>query len=291
MNRDEFGRLVATLRTEIIDLNTGRPMTQSSLATLANLPTRTIGQIEQGQKMNLDPQTLHQLVGALRLTTLEHKALLAAAAEVDIEPFSDIKQPDAILNDLLTSTQTLCLPAMIYDSYFNIIAGNTLMFALSNASDELIETGEESPAGFNLLRYIFADSSSYRHVAGPEWKLYGRRNVQHFRSASLKYRYTERFKAIFTDLCRNLAFQEAWVGSKYTERDLYYPWNDYEYIHPIYGPLNYISSESVTFTSAEDLFLVTHIPRNWETIHTFEQIGREKGLHMHRFTSWPYDEV
>lgn len=288
MNREEFGKLVATLRTELIDLSTGRPMTQSTLAQLANLPPRAIGQIEQGQKMNLDPQTLHQLVGALRLTILERKAFLSAAAEVDIDPLPNIKPPETILNDLLAATRTLYVPAMIYDSYFNIVAGNSIMVALSNASDELIASGEQSPAGFNLLRYIFADASSYRHVAGPQWKQYGKRNVQHFRAASLRYRYTERFKAIFTDLCKNLAFQEAWVGSKYASGELHNSWTEYEYVHPIYGALNYISVESTTFTGAEDLFLVSHVPRNRETVHMFEQIGRENGLHMHRFTLWPY---
>ena len=290
MNREEFGSLVAALRMEIIDLSTGRPMTQPTLAKLANLPARAIGQIEQGQKMNMDPQTLHQLAGALRLTTLERTAFLAAAGELDIDPLPDIKPPAELLDELLSVTQTLCVPAMIYDSYFNIIAGNSIMFALSNASEELLSSGEASPAGFNLLRYIFADNSSYRQVAGPQWKQYGRRNVQHFRAASLKYRFTERFQLVFNDLCKNLAFQEAWAGSKYAGNDLYNRWTEYEYIHPTFGALNYISTESTTLTSAEDLFLVTHIPRNRETLHTFEQIGREQGLNMHRLTPWPYDE-
>lgn len=291
MNREEFGRLVASLRKEIIDLRTGKFLIAKELASRSNLLEKTISEIERGRKMNLDPETLTSLATGLGLTSIERSAFLAAASAVDIDPWPDIDPPDVILQELLAATQTLCVPAMIYDSYYNIIAGNSIVFALSgieNMSD--VATEEPSPASFNLLRYIFADELTFRDVAGPMWKTFGRRTVQHFRATSLKYRYTDRFNAIFTDLCNYMAFQEAWTSSKYASGDRNTVMAEYDYIHPKYGALNYISVESVTLTSREDLYLVTHLPRNRETIQAFEALGREVGLNMHRFTPWPYEE-
>lgn len=290
MNREEFGRLVASLRKEIIDLRTGKFLIAKELANRANLLEKTISEIERGRKMNLDPETLTNLATGLGLTSLERSAFLAAASEIDINPLPNIDPPDVILHELLTATQTLCVPAMIYDSYYNIIAGNSIMFALSGIEDmSTIATENPSPASFNLLRYIFADELTYRDVTGPMWKTFGHRTVQHFRATSLKYRYTERFNAIFTDLCNYIAFQEAWTSSKYVSNDMNKVMAEYDYIHPKYGALSYISVESMTLTSNEDLYLVTHLPRNRETMQAFEALGREVGLNMHRFTPWPYD--
>lgn len=291
MNREDFGRLVASLRKEIIDLRTGKFLIAKELASRANLLEKTISEIERGRKMNLDPETLTNLATGLGLTSLERSAFLAAASEIDINPLPNIDPPDVILHELLTATQTLCVPAMIYDSYYNIIAGNSIMFALSGIEDmSAIATENPSPASFNLLRYIFADELTYREVAGPMWKTFGRRTVQHFRATSLKYRYTDRFNAIFTDLCTHIAFQEAWTSSKYVSSDMNKVMAEYDFIHPKYGALNYISVESVSLTSNEDLYLVTHLPRNRETMQAFEALGREVGLNMHRFTPWPYDD-
>lgn len=291
MNREEFGKLVARLRKEITDLRTGKFLTAKELATRSNLLEKTISEIERGRKMNLDPETLTNLATGLGLTSLERSALLVAASEISIEPLPGIDPPELILQKLLTATQTLCIPAMIYDSYYNIIAGNSMMVALSGIEDiTSVASDNPSPANFNLLRYIFADDLTYREVTGPRWKSYGRRTVQQFRATSLKYRYTERFNALFVDLCNHMAFQEAWTSSKYTNNDMHNRAAEYDYVHPKYGPLNYISVDSVTLTGREDLFLATHIPRNRETMRTYEELGRGVGLNMHRLTSWPYKD-
>lgn len=289
MNREEFGKLVASLRKEIIDLRTNKFVTAKELARRSNLLEKTVSEIERGRKMNLDPETMTSLATGLGLTSLERHALQNAASEIDIDPLPDIAPPEEILQRLLNATQSICVPAMIYDSYFNIIAGNSIMFALSGISDMgQIREGEDEPAKYNLLRYIFDESLTYRNVTGPMGKTYAQRNIHHFRAISIKYRYTERFGAIFNDLCNYLAFQEAWSASRYNDRDVYNQWGELEYIHSKYGALDVISTEAVTLTSQENLYLVTHIPRSRETMRTFEELGKEVGLNMHRFAPWPY---
>jgi len=73
MDRKEFGKLIAALREEHLEFS-ARGMgvwTQAKLAKEANLPEKTISQIEQGRKMNLDAQTMTQLARALKLTAAE----------------------------------------------------------------------------------------------------------------------------------------------------------------------------------------------------------------------------
>ncbi len=289
MTKEDFGRLVTALRKENIDMAVGKVWTQKTLAQRSNLAERTIGQIEQGTKMGLDPQLLAQLANALNLTSLERKAFHAAAAEVDIDlTFSIKKTPAEVLDELLLETRNVRTPAFIYDSYYNVIAANSIMRALSFATDELLETGHDTPAGFNLLRYYFAPESPYRDLLGPGWSKFAIRTVQHFRASSLRYRHTERFVAIFKDLCRYPLFQDFWVRTKYADEDIYYSWEGVNYHHPELGPVNFIVTEVATLTGEETLFFITYVPRDRETSKAFEDLGQRKGTNMHRLMPWPY---
>ena len=289
MTRDDFGRLVAALRKENVDVAVGKVWTQKALAERSNLAERTIGQIEQGTKMGLDPQLLFQLADALGLTSLERKAFHAAAAEVDIDPSFSIGKPvEAILTELLAETRDVRVPAFIYDSYFNVIAANSMARALSFVSNELFETGHDTTAGFNLLRYYFAPESPYRDLLGPGWSKFAIRTVQHFRAASLKYRYTERFAAIFKDLCRYPLFQDFWARTKYADENIYYSWEGVKYHHPELGAVNFIVTEVATLTGQENLAFVTYLPRDRETSRAFEDLAQREGANMHRLMPWPY---
>ncbi|MFN8493430.1 MAG: helix-turn-helix domain-containing protein [Caldilineaceae bacterium] len=289
MNREEFGRLIAALRKENIDMRAGKVWTQKMLAEKANLSERTIGQLEQGDKMNLEPQVLAQLAKALNLTSMERRALYAAAAEVDMQQYLAFAKPAAaILDELLAATNHLRCPAFIYDSYCNVIALNTLIRALSILPDALLASGPASPAGFNLLRYYFAPESPYKTLLAADWTTFALRVVQHFRAASLPYRYTERFTAIFKDLCQYPLFQDFWVRTKFASEDIYHRWEGIAYQHPQLGPLDYIITEVATLTGCEDLYLVTYVPRDRQTVAVFEDLARQAGVNMTRLQPWPY---
>jgi len=290
MNRSEFGQLVAALRKENIDLLEGKVWTQKRLAARANLPERAIAQVEQGTKMNLDGQFVAQLATALGLTTMERMAFLNAAAEVDIDPYSMIaKTPSNVLDELLAATREIRLPTYIYDAYGNLVAINSIMHALAIMPEALWETGHLSPAGFNVLRYYFAPESPIRTFLGINWTQFAVRLMQHFRVTTLKYRHTDRFRAIFRDLYQYPLFQDFWARTKYAEEDLYHRWDGIAYHHPELGPLNYFATEVTTLTSCEELFLVTYIPRDRQTTETLEGVAERVGINMHRATAWPYD--
>lgn len=289
MNRAEFGQLVAALRKENIDLLEGKVWTQKRLAERANLPERAIGQIEQGTKMNLDGPVIAQLADALGLTTMERSAFLTAAAEVEVDLDATLlKAPADVLGELLAAARGIRLPAYIYDSYNNLIALNSPMRALSILPDTLWETGHQSPAGFNVLRYYFAPESPIRSFLGINWNQFAVRLVQHFRATSLKYRHTDRFHAIFRDLYQYPLFQDYWARTKYAEEDLYHRWDAITYHHPELGALNYITMEVATLTGREDLFLVTYVPRDQATVKTLEALASHVGTNFHMAITWPY---
>ncbi|MEZ4864795.1 MAG: helix-turn-helix transcriptional regulator [Caldilineaceae bacterium] len=293
MNRAEFGQLVVALRKENIDLLEGKIWTQKHLAARANLPERMIGQLEQGNKMNLEPTVIAQLAQALGLTSMERAAFHAAAAEVDVNSFVSLQKPPAIIfAELLAATNDVRLPTYIYDAYGTVVALNAAMRALSILPEAMWATGNESPAGFNLLRYYFASDSPIRTFLGINWTQFAVRTVQHFRATSLKYRHTTRFHTIFRDLYQYPAFQDFWARSKYVDEDVYHRWDGIAYHHPQLGPLNYIVTEAATLTGREELFLVIYVPRDRQTAETFEALAQRVGVNMHKAASWPYaDEL
>lgn len=289
MNREEFGRLIAALRKENIDMGAGKMWTQKMLAEKANLSERTIGQLEQGDKMNLEPQMLAQLATALHLTSMERHAFYAAAAEVEIDArMFFAKPPEAILDEVLKATDSVRCPAYIYDSYHNVLAFNTIIRALAILPEAMLLSGANSPGGFNLLRYYFAPESPYKTLLGADWTKYSLRIMQHFRASSLRYRHTERFALLFKDLCQYPLFQDFWVRTKYADEDIYYRWEHIAYHHPQFGPLSYIATESLTLTGYEDLYFVTFVPSDRPTVLTFENLTQQVGTHMQRLTHWPY---
>lgn len=291
MNREEFGMLVKALRTEVIVLPEGRPMTQQELADKIMHSSRTIGQIEQGDKRNLEPQIIAKLADAFGLTSMERTAFYAAAAQVDIDPRSAVPgQPADVLQMLLDASRNIQLPALIYDSLYTVVAANSLMLKLSNVQDALLEDGHQMAAGFNLLRYYFNDESAFPSVLGPGWERFAIRNVQHFRASSLQYRHTKQFERIFSDLCQYSLFQDFWTRTRYVGEDIFYPWEGVDYHHPDLGPMTYIVSEVPTLTGCEDLYLVTYIPRDKKTTVVFQEMVSQLGANMHRFAKWPYED-
>lgn len=135
----------------------------------ANLAEKTIAQLEQGKKMNLDPQTLTQLARALKLTAGEQLELYTAA-EVDSEPHKAIRdRAEDTLRTLLRLLGDVRVPAYLHDPYANVIAGNTAVTELLHVPQPLLADASSLASGFNLMRYIFSPQSPFRVMLGDAW--------------------------------------------------------------------------------------------------------------------------
>lgn len=291
MDRKEFGKLIAALREEHIEFS-GKGMgvwTQAKLAKEANLPEKAISQIEQGRKMNLDAQTMTQLARALKLTAGEQGALFSAAAEVGADPKYMIReQATPALQTLLKLIGDIRLPAYICDPYTNVVASNTLALAVLQVPETMIQAAPTLASGFNLLRVVFAPASSFRQLMGERWSALAEVSLHYFRTTTLRYRHTLRFRAILAELSELPTFRDLWFTTQNYGEDFLPPWTTYAYLHPEWGQVSFIAHVSTAPTTQGTLYLTTYLPCTKETAELFETFIRRHGLGVRRFAQWPY---
>ena len=152
MDRKAFGKLVAALREEHIDFSARGVgvWTQAKLAKEANLPEKTIAQLEQGRKMNLDSYSLMQIARALKLTASEQYRFFSAAAEVDTEPHRTLQnRAEETLRNLLRLMNDIRVPAYLLDPYVNVLAGNNIALTLLNVPELMIKSAASSQSSLS----------------------------------------------------------------------------------------------------------------------------------------------
>jgi len=291
MDRKEFGKLIAALREEHIEFSARGigVWTQAKLAKEANLPEKTISQLEQGRKMNLDAQTITQLAHAFKLTADEQVAFLAAAAEVGADPQYMLYEagPHA-LQMLLKLIGEIRLPAFICDHYANVLAGNTLALAVLHVPEQMIQAAPTLASGFNLLRVVFAPESPFRQLMGDHWTERAADSLHYFRTTTLRYRHTPQFRAILAELSELPAFRDLWFATQSYAAEFTPSWSTYTYLHPDWGQVSFIAHISTTLTDQGALYLTTYLPCTKETAELFEGFIRRHGLGVRRFAQWPY---
>lgn len=291
MDRKEFGKLIAALREEHIEFSAkGMGVwTQAKLAREANLPEKAISQIEQGRKMNLDAQTMTQLARALKLTADEQVELFATAAEVGADAAYILReQAGPALQTLIKLIGEIRLPAFICDHYTNVLAGNTLALAVLNVSESMIQAAPTLASGFNLLRVVFAPESPFRTLMNEHWHARAEASLHYFRATTLRYRHTQRFRAILAELSELPAFRDLWFTTQNYAEDFTPTWTTYTYHHPELGAVSFIAHISTTLTDHGALYLTTYLPCTKETTETFETFIRRHGQGVRRFAQWPY---
>lgn len=293
MDRKAFGKLVAALREEHIDFSARGVgvWTQAKLAKEANLPEKTIAQLEQGRKMNLDSYSLTQIARALKLTASEQYRFFSAAAEVDTEPHQTLQnRAEETVRNLLRLMNDIRVPAYLLDPYVNVLASNSLALTLLNVPEFMLKSATSAASGFNLMRYVFAPESPLKPLLGSTWSARATSNVLFFRATTLKYRHTRRFKTILAELSTYPSFRDIWFNTQIYAEELAQDWSHYEYSHPEYGEVNFISHISSTPTSAGNLSLTSLLPRTKATTAAFEEIIRRQGLSVRTFIDWPYPD-
>ncbi len=291
MDRKEFGKLIAALREEHIEFSAKGigVWTQAKLAKEANLPEKAISQIEQGRKMNLDAQTMTQLARALRLTTGEQVAFFATAAEVGADPKYIMREPAAhSLQTLTKLIGEIRLPAFICDPYANVLAANTIALAVLKVPEPMINSAPTLASGFNLLRVVFSPESPFRQFMGEHWSERAEASLHYFRASTLRYRHTQRFRAILAELSELPFFRDLWFTTQNYAEDPMPGWTTYTYTQQELGNVSFIAHISVTLTDQGALQLTTYLPCTKETAEIFETFIRRQGLGVRRLAQWPH---
>lgn len=292
MKRKEFGELLAALRQ---DLN----WTQFQFAEAADIDEPIISQIERGVKKHFEPELLFNLANALQLNTLERREFFLAASGLDQKQI--VRQPSAatstdvfnvrkMLDKMIELTGQIRLPAFITDVYSDIIAVNNIMLSFYKAPATLFENMDRIPGGYNTTRFNFGKDLAARGSILDHWDNYALNSMRSFRENSLRYRAQPYFKYLmkaFRNPAEYPLFDRYWKMVSSVEEDKENTTDYFAYRHVEFGEVKYTSSANTSITSFGELFVVQYLPLDEGTSGIFEQIAKQAGQGVVRFSPWP----
>lgn len=292
MKRKEFGELLAALRQ---DLN----WTQFQFAEAADIDEPIISQIERGVKKHFEPELLFNLANALQLNTLERREFFLAASGLDQKQI--VRQPSAatstdvfnvrkMLDKMIELTGQIRLPAFITDVYSDIIAVNNIMLSFYKAPATLFENMDRIPGGYNTTRFNFGKELAARSNMLDHWDNYALNSMRSFRENSLRYRAQPYFKYLmkaFRNPAEYPLFDRYWKMVSSVEEDKEITTDYFAYRHVEFGEVKYTSSANTSITSFGELFVVQYLPLDEGTSGIFEQIAKQAGQGVVRFSPWP----
>lgn len=288
MNRKNFGQLITALRNEQFDPILGRAWTQKMLAEQTGLTERIIGDIERGQRVNLDAATLLALAKAFRLSTLERREFFAAVTEIeDVDTSANKRPAQEILEELLETLATIHMPAFIHDPFFDLIAMNSLYRTFHQLPQSTFRNGTAISLEHNYLGLAFGEKAFLKRSLPQLWRQYVLRNILQFRYMTLRYRHTTYFQALFRALYKELVFREIWAQCLYLADDVYSQIKINDYYHNYHGRISYAMTLTSTLTPYGYLYLSVLVPRDQYTDDVFAYLRRENKLHIDKINPWP----
>lgn len=291
MDRNEFGALVQVLRKQQQRLSWNKgEWSQASLAAKANLSTNTLGNIERGERVNLDASILQALAGALKLTSLEKQEFYYAASGVPEGRRSDVVYKSAQRTGelFLNYLTDIPWPAYISDVYGGIVAVNHSIRRLYGITDQIVEEALQISEGANTIRLFFDPKLGIRELFTQEWPKLAIHNIQFFRRTSLRYRATERFDRLLELLWDYPEFRTYWFEAYEVDSDNFYDSQRYEYFHaPLHKAVAYIALVSSAVTNLGELYSVVYAPLDGPTTEIFENLYNEGPPGMQRISEWP----
>ena len=288
MDSREFGKLLAALRKQNLN-EFGKTWNREELGKFIHISPHQLGRLERGTKKHLDTETLQLLADAFNLTTLERKELFFAAVGVSTD---EIVNPDdsetrLALNKLLTTLKKIQMPAFLVDDYADIVASNMMTMNLYQASASYLEKSSDGYAAFNLLKFIYDETSGYKKAVGTAWEDMARRNINFFRRVSLRQRHKPYFKKILTELRRIEKFDVHWYEVIRGPTCIDTVYDIFKWNHPLHGPIHLVFTEATLPTLYGNLYLFTYSPMDINTAKAFLEIAREVGGQVFQYAPWP----
>ncbi len=289
MGKKSFGLLVKALRQERI--HNGGSWTRKILSEKSGIPEATLGDIERGEKTNINIDDLQKLADVFELSTKERQGFFASAIGVSAEKMVvETKALNIVRDDVIRNLELINLPGFVIDSYCDIIAATSSIAQMLNISDDLIKKEPFRPGAYNLLRLVFSDEFNYRNMIGKsDWNEVAIRNIQLFRAITMQVRATSYFIESMNYLLENPStkkmFRLYWHGNSGIE-------DTYSDNHHILNcEISYVSTSSSTLTVAGELITVIYIPTNDQTRDLFTALtGLVNRPKVIRLAPWPQKE-
>lgn len=286
MYREQFGRLVVSLRQEQIDPQMRR-WTQQTLGEITKLGARVIAEIEQGRR-HPDPETVARLADAFQLSAGErHEFFVVASGLGEQAPISQADSPQDALDVVLRAMQQSTLPTFVHDDYGDLLAANATVVNLTDMSRQLFAASDRFSVGrFSTMRAIFDPALGYEQLLGSHWPGIALQQMQLFRRISLKHRAMLHMIATLEEINRLAPFRTFWI-----EAGLARPAPDssiirYEHPHRLSGqPLRYIGVAAAHRTVWGILYLATFVPQDFGTHALFTRLYEPASAE--RYADWP----
>lgn len=286
MNNNDFGLLLQTLRKNSID-EKGNRWTRDSLSETIHLTRSQLGRLERGDRKYLDSQVLQLLADAFKLTNLERREFLQAAAGIADAQIYGHQQPENQLDQLLSLMNNLQVPAFILDVYADLVAVNSSILALYQITPDLIAYANKIPAGMNFVNFVYSEELGLKSLLNSGWREVADMAMLFFRRSTLRYRHTLYFSHLFKTLLKEELFDIDWYTSQRLDDQCDATFEKLNYLHPKYGSLNYVATETVINTSNGELFLLIYNPTSKETVNVFSNLQSECGNSILRLAGWP----
>jgi len=286
MNLAEFGLLVKTLRQSNHD-EYGKRWTRESLSEKIHLTPHQLGRLERGDRKYLDNITLQFLAESLNLTALEQKELLLAAIGLPDKEIYGLAEREVSFSEITDPLEKVLMPAFIMDVYADMIAANSALLKLWMLTPELLAYAETIPAGFNVVNFMYSSQSGFKAMIGPRWREYALIEIYLFRRSSLRFRHTAYFQHVFQTLLKEKEFDIDWYSSHRNTTHYNFTYVDYSYVHPFYGPLSYLITETGISTIKDNLYLIVYNPLDDKTASVFKELIEPDNFHVRKMADWP----
>ena len=290
MNLSDFGKLVKALRHSSMDDN-GNRWTRDTLSNAVHLTANQLGRLERGDRKYLDNQTLQLLAESFKLTNLEQKEFLSAAVGIDDSALFGLEKPEEKLNKLIAIVESLQMPAFILDVYIDFIASNAGALNLFQVAPELIDHMSYIPAGHNMLNFIYSSELGFKETVGSQWREAADTAMLLFRRSTLRYRHTKYFQFLLKELLKEKQFDIDWYANHRHSGHYDVTFEQFNYKHPVHGPLKYISTETLINTSKGDLYLIIYNPSDQLTAEIFADITNSGNKRAYRIAPWPEKDI
>ncbi|MCB0153874.1 MAG: helix-turn-helix domain-containing protein [Anaerolineae bacterium] len=286
MNRKDFGEIVRALRKEQLDENY-QPWTQAKLTKETSLSLEVIRRIERGQKKIIQEEELTLLADAFQLTSSERRQFFFASLNIaESKVPRRENDPETVLDMLRAYLSGVRQPAYVSDNYHDAVLANGSIVALLNLQTA-VQTARTAPAGFNVARIGFDPDIGFLQLMGPDAERHAIYDMRYFRERTFLTRHTAYFNYVLHHLRKFRQFDRYWREIQYENGDYLSGNMTYAYEHPQFGPLHYVSVESVTLTGAGTLSTIIYVPKNENTTTVFELLARKCGTEVFRLAPWP----
>lgn len=298
MNREAFGKVVASLRRDRFSFQTGRVWSQQELADQVGLTQRIVSKIERGQQVRLDGEILRGLADAFNLSTMERGEFFAMASEVN--GYETVRRDQClgvadgvccgeVFGQVWMMLETVQAPAMVIDSFGDIVGMNRNMVAFYNINMDILQAKKSADGRINTLELmVMGNVELIRRVLGDDWRSVALGFLHQWRYMTMRHRHTTRYENIFAELSSLPEFRALWALAN----DSIGPLHDcsllrnYNFRHGVWGPVSYTTMTNSTLCAYGRLHHSVLVPRDPSTSALFQKLAvQHKGVIP--FMPWP----